>query len=333
MIKKELLILALLATIPFAAHSQVVRGKDTTYIAQFAKQRNLQLNTWLTDVSFKINPRLNEKDFSVSYIPNVKSQMGMSFGLKSITLFLGFQIPGTESSIKDFGKTDFIDFSFGYFKNHWGGEIFFRRFNGHYIEANDTVSRTIREDAQLLNYGLNVYYVFNKKRFSYRSAIAQQELQKKSSGSVILLMNVQHRGSNADSSLIPRSIDNETNFGGLSGTSLIKFNTINLRPGYAYNFVWENGLYFISPSVFAGMGLGSYEYNGTKGLKTGITTDLDIHAKLSAGFNHNQWFGNIYFTYEQNANNFNNNRVSLQVRSIGVNIGYRINSFFGIKWL
>lgn len=308
--------------------------KDTAFISQFEKPNNIQLNTWVTDLDFSINPRLQDRDFTVKFAPNVSGQTGFSFGLKKVTLFIGFQIPGTESDPWKYGKTKYLDFSFSYFNKKFGGEIYYRNYNGLYRDANDTTPLTIRDDARLTNYGGSFFYVFNYKKFSYRSAIGQLELQKKSAGSVVILANVNFRSLVADSSLIPKEIDSRQNFSNLQGLTDLRFYTFNIRPGYAYNFVFKKGMYFISPSIFAGAGIGNFEYRGISGtVERGVNYDMDLRSIISAGMNHKNWFINIFVIYDTSLNIFDNNLVSLQTTSYGLNIGYRLKSYFRIKWL
>src|ERR1043165_542302 len=66
--------LFLFITLLFAA---LVRGQDTAYISQFSRLRNVQLNTWVTDVDFSVNPRLVNSDYKVTLTPNVKGQLGV----------------------------------------------------------------------------------------------------------------------------------------------------------------------------------------------------------------------------------------------------------------
>lgn len=307
--------------------------KDTSFISQFEKQNNLQVNTWLTDVNFGINPRLQNRNFSVELAPNSQGHAGISIGFKLIALFIGGQIPGTQSDLSIYGRTKYYDVLFGYFNRRWGGEIYYRDYDGLYRKANDATGITVRPDARLLNYGLSGYYVFNHKKFSYRSAIAQLELQKKTSGSFVMLINVHHRGLSADSSVIPANIDTVNNFKELQGLTAIQFNSFNIRPGYAHNFVFRKGLWFISPSLFAGAGIGNYLYKNGVGTSSGTNFDVDIHAKLSAGYNHKKLFFNVYIIHDQSINIFTPSLISLQTTSFGFNFGYRLNSFFGVKWL
>jgi hypothetical protein len=315
-----------------AATAQTFGNADTLYIKQFQKQNNIQVNAWNTDVDFILNPQLKNKDFSVRISPNVRNQIGFSFGLKKITLFIGGQIPGTDLNINPYGKTRFIDFSFGYFKNRWGGEIYYRNFDGLYRAATDASPIGALPNTRLTNYGLSLFYALNN-RFSYRSAISQQEQQRISSGSFVLLGNMHHRSLVSGSSVIPSAIDSIDNFGSLTGLIDIRFFTLNIRPGYGHNFVFRNGLYFISPSIFAGAGIGTYEYLAKAGRFTGFSTDFDFHAKLTAGINHHKWFASIFVVYDRSLNVFNTKQVSLQTVSYGINLGVRLNSFFRIKWL
>lgn len=308
-------------------------GKDSTYIGQFKRINNIQFNTWVTNVSMNVNPRIQGKNLEVKLEPNIKGQAGVSFGLKKITVFMGFQIPGTQASESKYGKTSYYDFSFGYFKNQFGGEIYFRYFDGMFRLKNDTVTLTIRPDVFVSNAGLNFFYTFDHAHFSLRSALAQQELQKQSAGSFVIMANVQQRFLRADSSVIPKPVDNNINFQGLNGLKQMQFITLNVRPGYAHNFVWKGGRWFFSPSVYLGLGTGWYSTQTARGYSEGQTLDMDLHSKIFAGYNHPLWFCSAYFVYDGSMNVFNNNLVSLNTRSFGINLGFRLNSYFRIKWL
>jgi hypothetical protein len=312
---------------------QLPQSLDSNYIKQFKRQNNIQVNTWFTRVDFTINPRIENKNYKLTLTPNVRGQAGLSFGLKKITLFAGFQIPGTEANINTFGKTSYADFSFGYFKGRYGAEIYYRNYDGLYTNAIDSLPRTIRPDARLTNFGVSFYLTFNRK-FSYRSAIAQQELQTKSSGTFVIMANANYRALSADSSIIPKAVDTQAHFKELQGLLDMRFYAINIRPGYAHNFVAKQGLWFFSPSAFAGIGIGNYEFRGSSGIKRSNSIDFSVQGKLSAGYNSKLVFWNIYMVYDQGANFFaSTSLVSLQTASIGFNIGYRLNSYFRVKWL
>jgi hypothetical protein len=331
---KRLVYISFLLSICFTrALGQLPQSLDSSYIKQFKRQNNIQLNNWLTHIDFRVNPIAGNTDYQVIVTPNVRNQIGVSFGLKKITLFAGFQVPGTDRDVNTFGKTKYTDFSFGYFKDRYGGEIYYRNYDGLYTNEMVDAPRTIRPDARLTNFGINFYVTFNRK-FSYRSAIVQQELQTKSSGTFVLMANVNYRGLSSDTSIIPRQIDTREIFNELQGLVDIRFYVANLRPGYAHNFVAKGGKWFFCPSVFAGIGIGNYEYRAASGVSRGTTADLTAQGKLSAGYNNKLVFWNIYLMYDRASNSFGSkSSASLQSVNFGVNIGYRLNSYFKIKWL
>jgi hypothetical protein len=307
-------------------------GGDTTYIKTFKRKYNVQFNTWLTDIDVVVNPIGKEKDFRIKLQPNVKGQAGFAFGFKYFTLALGFQLPGTESDEKRFGKSQYYDFSFGYFQRKFGGEIYYRYFQGMLRRRNDFANETMRPDVYLSNGGFNLFYAANHKKFSMRSAFAQQEQQIKSAGSFLLLTNFQFRNLLADSSIIVPIIDNEPNFSDLAGLKQMRFITFSLRPGYGHNFLSKTGRWFFSPSAFFGLGTGWYTSQSNIGFKTGLPLDMAFHAKIFAGYNHPKWYISAFYAHDSNINIFKSSFVNHDTRSVGLNIGYRINSI-GTKWL
>jgi hypothetical protein len=307
-------------------------GGDTTYIKTFKRKYNVQFNTWLTDIDVLVNPIGKEKDFRIKLQPNVKGQAGFAFGFKHFTLALGFQLPGTESDEKRFGKSQYYDFSFGYFQRKFGGEIYYRYFQGMLRRRNDFANETMRPDVYLSNGGFNLFYAANHKKFSMRSAFAQQEQQIKSAGSFLLLSNFQFRNLLADSSIIVPIIDNEPNFSDLAGIKQMRFITFSLRPGYGHNFLSKTGRWFFSPSAFFGLGTGWYTSQSNIGFKTGLPLDMAFHAKIFAGYNHPKWYISAFYAHDSNINIFKSSFVNHDTRSVGLNIGYRINSI-GTKWL
>lgn len=306
--------------------------EDTTYIVKFKRKYNIQFNSWLTDVNLLVLPRKQEKDLSVKLEPNVRNQCGFALGLKHFTVAMGFQVPGTESNERKRGRTKYYDLSFGYFKRKFGGEIYYRYFQGMMRRKNDFAADMIRPDVFLATGGINFFYAANHKKFSMRSAISQQELQKQSAGSFVLLTNVQFRYSQSDSSIIAPVIDNKGNFDELSGLNQMQFITASVRPGYAYNLVSNGGRWFFSPAVFTGIGSGWYTTKCNADYRTGVPIDVAFHAKAFAGYNHPNWFVSAYYTYDGNVNVFKSSLLALNTYCFGLNVGYRFNNI-GVKWL
>lgn len=307
-------------------------GDDTTRIIRFKRLYSVQFNTWLTDVDLVVNPRIKTKDYAMRFHPNVRGQAGVALGLKRFTIALGFQIKGTEENESVYGRTEYYDFSFGYFQRKFGGEVYYRYFQGMYNNPNDFAPRTIRPDIYLATGGFNFFYAQNYRNFSMRSAISQQEQQLHTAGSFILQTNIQFRTLKADSSIIASGIDDPRFFPQLSGLRQMRFITLNIRPGYAHNFVSPRGTWFFSPSVYAGVGSGWYTRQSHTGFKSGMPLDLSFHSKTIAGYNHKRWFLSAFYVYDGSVNLFKTSFVNINTHSVGLNLGYRLTGI-GIKWL
>lgn len=322
----------LLVFVWLASWARAEGGDDTTRIIRFKRLHTVQFNSWLTDVDLVVNPLKREKDYAIRLQPNVRGQAGVALGLKKFTIALGFQLKGTEGNTAVFGSTQYYDFSFGYFQRKFGGEVYYRYFQGMYSKANDFAQESIRPDVYLATGGFNFFYAQNHERFSMRSAISQQEQQLMPAGSFILLSNVQFRTLRADSSIIATAIDNPANFPTLSGLSQMRFITFNLRPGYAHNFVGKKGHWFFCPSLYAGLGTGWYTSQSGRGYKSGIPLDLSLYSKTTAGYNHHRWFLSVFYSYDGSVNMFKTSYINLNTHSVGLNLGYRLTGI-GIKWL
>lgn len=313
-----------------AVHAQNQK-EDTTYIKKFKRVYNIQINNWLTDVDLVFSPKRVNRNVTVRLFPNVKLQSGVSLGFKRFTLAVGFQLPHTQSDEKRYGKTNYYDISFGYFQRKFGGEVYYRYFRGMMRGGNDLAAEQIRPDVFISNGGFNFFYAVNHKKFSMRSAISQQEQQRISAGSPVLLANLQFRNLRADSSIIAKPVDN-ANYFSMSGLTQMRYVTLNLKPGYAYNFVGASGNWFFSPSAFVGVGTGWFNNNTSDGFKKGLPLDLSFHSKNILGINHENWFASVYYIYDGSLNILKKNFMMLNTHCVGVNIGYRFNSI-GIKWL
>ncbi len=315
---------------------QAFSQKDTNYIVQFERPYNIQFNTWLNKFDFFINPpRFSNSTELIKLSPNISLQTGLSLGLKYVTVAFGVQVPRTNGNERKFGRTNYYDFSFSYYQSWGGGEVYSRSFVGAYRTLGADTNLSIRPDANIQAHGLNLFYNINYKKFSYRSALSMAEFQRKSSGSILVMCGLGYRSMKADSSVIPTNIDNSKNYGELTGMNFLRLWHLNFRPGYAYNFCFKGGTWFISPSAFLGLGVATYKINSLSKEQTGLSYEFDTHAKLSIGRNGNKYFWNVFVIYDGSLNSFGYpNFVANQSTSLGFNFGYRFyNLIPKIKWL
>lgn len=309
--------------------------RDTNYIKPFAKEHNLQINTWLNSLVFFIDPPYisgNTKN-NISLSPNLSPQVGISLGLRYFSASLNYNLPVTISNIAQYGKTSFFDLGLSYYRGFVAAEMNVSLFKGLYQNQNRGNEIIIKKDANLSSLGLNVYYVFNHKKFSFRSAIKMQELQYKSAGSFILMASTGYKYLNAP---LPFVSVTDNSYGLLNNVSQYKHLHFSIRPGYAHNFSFKKGTYFIKPALFIGAGFTNLWLQNNASISNNtITADYGLHSKLALGYNGPDYFFNIYTNYDATLNRLqSNNTISFNQAFIGFNAGYRFNTFSKkYKWL
>lgn len=84
--------------------------------------------------------------------------------------------------------------------------------------------------------GLNLYYIFNNRRFSYPAAFSQSTNQRCNAGSFIAGFSVSTHNLNFDYTKLPEIIQETMNPG--MKVKHIKYTNISLNAGYAYNWVF-----------------------------------------------------------------------------------------------
>ncbi len=193
----------------------------------------------------------------------------------------------------------------------------------------------VRTDAGLFAYGFNGYYAFNHKKFSFRSALKNQELQCKKAGSLVLMTSVGMKSINADTALVQGDFNTPANvsrFNDLFGLRIIHF---SMRPGYAYNFIFKGGKFFISPASFIGAGFSKILISKDQQELRANSIDFDWHSKFAVGLNSQKYYCNIYSLYDITLNKLSpNTTTSFNNFFIGFNFGYRFKHLIKkAKWL
>ncbi len=122
-------------------------------------------------------------------------------------------------------------------------DIFYRRtgndYRIHKADGFDDVPDNYSESFDGLKVdikGLNAFYVFNYRRFSYPAAFSQSTNQRRSAGSMIAGFSISTHHLNFDSAKLPQTIQESLNED--MRVEHIKYTNISLTLGYAYNWVF-----------------------------------------------------------------------------------------------
>lgn len=165
--------------------------------------------------------------------------------------------------------------------------------------------------------GLNLYYIFNNRRFSYPAAFSQSTNQRRNAGSFITGFSVSTHNLDFDYTKLPDIIRETMNPG--MKVDHIKYTNISLNFGYAYNWVFARNC-LACLSLNPAVAYKTSRINKAEGEKDDWYRNFNIDFILRAGvvYNNSKYFVGTSFvgrTYDYYRNNFslNNGFGTLQV--------------------
>ena len=185
---------------------------------------------------------------SVSFAPTPTMKFGPYFGWRWI--FLGYTIDLRNLEFGSKGNKQEIDFSF--YSARIGADFYYRHTGSNYhlrhVNLGNGIDTSPLEGKPFggINVGImgvNVYYIFNHKRFSYPAAFNQSTCQKLSCGSWMVGLGFLHNSIEFDHQKLQELIDERLpnqNVQLDSGLMFrnVKYYDINASVGYAYNWVF-----------------------------------------------------------------------------------------------
>jgi hypothetical protein len=274
---------------------------------QYKKLRN----SYIIDLTYKINisPYLLasgngfalRSDHHIRVRPNEIGSFGLRITHRWVSGALAFGVKNILSDKR--GTTEFVNLSINTYRQKWGFDGYYHYYKGQYI-ANDEIANLpqyintktypILPNVNTLYAGANAYYVSNHRKFSYRASFMNNEIQKKSAGSFVLMLSFSHFSMSSDTGFVPGDLQSSVPL-----TSQIidgKFNSWSVMPGYAYTWVFAKKYYFtISPSI--GLMTQFQDYT-TRGIPEKGKTDGNViypraMARAAIGFNASKWYWGI----------------------------------------
>ena len=246
------------------------------------------------------NFRFSDGGSKLIYKPNEHNNAGVGINYKFISLNLGFHVPFTDKDQDRYGKTRQLDLQTHIYARKFIIDFFGQFYKGYYlfnpdIRANYLPSDVIkRPDIRTRDISLMVQYVFNYDHFSYNAPLYQNEVQKKSAGSFIAGGGIYHSHVRADSSLVPRDINDSAFFNG-SRFNIASHIGLGISAGYGYTFVIHKR-FFVTAMASAGAGLGySYTSAPGEGRTSAFGPEYDLNLKCAAGYNYGKYFAGVNY--------------------------------------
>lgn len=267
---------------------------------------------------------------STGRFTNVSEFLGGGFTYKFLDLDLSFSLPQTR--ILETGIQNLTQFRLT-------GSFSSRRwvFRGYWLQSTGLVATDADgqfvsgPSVDMLSLGIPITYIFNDRRYSFRSAAFQGEAQVKSAGSFLLRVEPFFRRLGTGNVFVPPGQDIPAKYGEQAGLKYVYAPGIILLPGYGYNAVSANGRWFVSPMAFVGGGAAWNVYKGNSGEKQKLSPQWKASALLNMGYNGPRWYVAVRSTWEYDYFFLDPSFFRTTDIKLGFTIGYRFTYFE--KWL
>ncbi len=285
----------LLVTASQIADYILLQNHDTSYIRSYADKISLKVSAINKFNSFHLwDQSLNS---NISYRPD----LGVNFGIGGtyrwlaldISTSLGFSEENISNSIyrdiqaRILTSKHYLRLRYQYY---YGYKVF--KINGY--EIDQLADFATRQDIRTMQFGVQYLYTFNYGKFSLKAPFAMNERQRKSAGSAVAGVGFHMYNLDADSSLIPVELGNQSdqnlNFSELNVVSL----TANF--GYMYSFVIK-GRFFITLGLIPGIGIKSGDYSVDKRVQINSAWAFTAKTMNAIGYNGQRFFTGLQLIY------------------------------------
>jgi hypothetical protein len=274
---------------------------DTSYITDLTEKVTFRLYGSRKFTKYDIVDRQDKTD--ILYRPNTPFNIGFGANYRFIGLNLGFNLPFVNRHNNKYGETKYLDLQSHVYLRKIVVDFYGQFYRGYYIANPEEVfgkeyakqhPYPQRPDLRNTNFGLNVQYIFNDKRFSYRAPNLQNEYQHKSSGSLLVGGEVFYGRIKGDSAIIPSNMQ-DTMF--LRDLRFYKTTITSLAAnvGYAYTFVVKQH-FFLSLSLTGGLGGNATSLFLEDGVvKHNVGIQFSNTVRASIGYNSLKYFAGIHY--------------------------------------
>jgi hypothetical protein len=298
---------------------------DSNYISSFALKNYLQVYAGSYSRNIQFSPTSKKGMIhTINLSPNSSGFTGFIAGYKKITLYGDVAIPATTKVNKDQTSVKAVSFFVSHFKNRWG-VTGFMSYNRGLLMAQDNMPMMYgnRTDLRMFTTGVHLYRVFNWQQFSYIAASSQQMLQRKSAGSFVLITTPSYRIVKSSNSIIPTEISKYHLTGQMEASRRIQLVSLQVKPGYVYNFVAKGGSYFFAPSAYAGAGADYHSIQTASGRTNGTNLNAGYRVKLTTGINRQKFYATAEYILDHTRSYLYQSAVKNAYRECTLNVGWR----------
>ena len=269
----------------------------------------------------------------LNYKSNKPYGLGIGMYIFDVGVEITFPMPLDEKSKSIYGESTARDLQINAIGKKWGVDAYFQKYEGFYIvDPNEKILPNEpypqRPDIQTRNIGLTGNYIFNHKKFSFRSAYTYAERQLRSNGSFIVFGSLSAFKVFGDSAIIDDNYASD--FGSNANIKKIKATTLGIAPGYSYSLIYKG--FFLNGTLAIGPAHNWLYYQSENGdTKNDIKFSSFVAARIGLGYNGDHFFGGLSFVNQGRSAKFETVQFSSTTSTFKILIGYRFHEFGILK--
>jgi hypothetical protein len=253
---------------------------DSTYIMKYTRVEDIRVIYGGQGSSISYGST-NDGDrlFNDALYSNVNDLAGFGITYKFIDFDLTFSLPKVR--IMDAERQNLSQFrlAYSYTMRKLAIRGYLSESKGVIVQSKD--GKESGPDVHLFKVGAQLTYYFNYRKYSYRSANFQNELQRKSAGSLLVRAEPFYRSLGMQDALIP----DDRLYGEQAGLEYVRTGGLMVMPGYGYNLAIRGGKFFVSPIVFFGPGVTINGYKTPDDNHTFMNIEWSGSFALNVGYN------------------------------------------------
>lgn len=311
--------------------------QDTTYVEPQHYNWALMLQSVTTYDYYRLSTTGPDGQ-SISFSPQLDVRMGPYFGWRWI--FLGYTIDLRNINI--FNKSPKFELDASIYSARFGADIFYRRTVNDYKIRSVNMGKGVNtkplegvsfDGLKVSITGVNLYYIFNYKHFSYPAAFAQSSCQKVSCGSWMAGLGYLTNSIEFDyerlAALAKERLGRQVQLDSGFNFNSIKYRDISASVGYAYNWVFaRNWLFSSSLSMALGYkkSYSESENDNARGFNLN-NFNIDGIGRFGLVWNNTKWYAGasaIVRAYNYRKSRFATNNIFGDLNIyVGLNFGPR----------
>jgi len=271
---------------------------DTAYILRYSKENDVRLFYGGQGSSLAYGSKIEDNHVTnTALYNNVNDLVGFGLTYKFIDFDLSFSLPKVRIMEEDRLNLSQFRLFYSYTTRKFAIRAFFTDSKGVIIQDQGADFES-NPDVHVVRMGAQLTYYFNFKKYSFRAANFQNELQRKSAGSFLIRLEPFYRSTGMKSRLVPMAFDVPETYGEQVGLQYVKAPGLLIMPGYGYNFAAYDGKFFVSPIVFFGTGFAVNVYRAEEGKYTHLSAEWGGTVAVSIGYNGKKTYATLKGIYE-----------------------------------